>query len=151
MSGKLLETRRQLDLLFLIDAVASVIFGLLSLLAPHSIIANLSEKGYNHEAHEMLRLYACLRIAVGWIVLHIRGIDDGRFRRSVCEALCFCYILQAGVVIRAQFTDRRTLVNWVGIVVLLALAFCYGLFRFGNSGNLIKIYELPTSTSKSTR
>ena len=55
------------------------------------------------------RLYGCLRIAVGWILFHVRGVDDGRFRRSVCEALCTCYALQSVAVLRAQFTDKR---NW---------------------------------------
>jgi hypothetical protein len=40
-------------------------------------------------------------------------------------------------------------VNWVAIVVLLALAAYYASFRFGKGGNLIKIYELPTSNASS--
>ncbi len=96
--------RRQLDNLFLLDATASLVLGGISLLAPHGFIQALSG-GYNHNTHEALRLYGCLRIAVGWILFNVRSVDDGRFRRSVCEALCACYALQSIAVLRAQFTD----------------------------------------------
>ena len=96
------------------------------------------------------RLYGCLRIAVGWIVYHIRAVDDGRFRRNVCEALFFCYVLQAIAVLRAQFTDRSTAVNWIAITILSLMGFGYGRFRFSKGGDLIKVYELPQS-NKITR
>ena len=89
------------------------------------------------------RLYGCLRIAMGWIVVHLRSVDDGRFRRSVCEALFVCYTLQAIAVLRAQFTDRRNMINWVAILVLAGIGSCYGRFRFGKGGSMIKVYELP--------
>lgn len=57
----------------------------------------------------LIRLYGCLRIAVGYILFHVRGVDNGRFRRSVCEGLGLCYFLQAIAVLRAQFTDQG---NW---------------------------------------
>jgi hypothetical protein len=138
------SARSQLDRLFAFDAVASVVFGILSLLAPHGILLGIAGS-YNHAVHETLRLYGCLRLACGWILWHVRAVDDGMFRRHVCEALFVCYVLQALAVLRAQFTDRRTIINWLAIVVLLALSAAYGSFRFGKGGNLIKIYELPTS------
>lgn len=42
---------------------------------------------------------------MGWMLFNVRAVDDGRFRRSVCEALCACYALQSIAVVRAQFTD----------------------------------------------
>ena len=48
--------REQLDRLFAFDAIFSVIFGTLSLLAPHGIISWMSgAAGYNHSVHETLR------------------------------------------------------------------------------------------------
>ena len=101
-------TRKRLDQLFLFDAIVSVFLGATSLLAPHGLIKALSG-GYNHNAHEALRLYGCLRISVGWILFNVRNVDNGRFRRCVCEALCTCYALQTIAVARAQFTDAG---NW---------------------------------------
>lgn len=89
--------------------------------------------------------YSCLRIAVGWILFHIRYVDDGKFRRSICEALCLCYIFQACVVIRAQLTDSNW-INWVALLFLFSIGGLYGRFRFGMGGGLIKVYELPLSS-----
>lgn len=47
-------SRRQLDQLFLFDASLSVLFGVLSLLAPHGVVAAI-QGSYNHDAHEVLR------------------------------------------------------------------------------------------------
>ncbi|KAL7465808.1 hypothetical protein ACHAXS_006129 [Conticribra weissflogii] len=97
------------------------------------------------------RLYGCLRVAVGWIILHVRSVDDGRFRRTICEALFFCYLLQAIAVLRAQFTDRANAINWVAILVLSAMGLGYGMFRFGRGGGMIKVYELPQNNDRIIR
>lgn len=80
---------------------------------------------------------------MGWIIYHVRSVDDGRFRRNVCEALFVCYVLQAIAVLRAQFTDRRNTINWIAIIVLSLIGFGYGRFRFSKGGDMIKVYELP--------
>lgn len=82
---------------------------------------------------------------MGWIIFHIRSVDDGRFRRSVCEALFVCYLMQAVAVLRAQFTERKNMINWIAIIALSVIGCCYGRFRFGKGGNIIKVYELPQS------
>ena len=173
------SARHQLDLLFAIDAVVSMFFGILSILAPHGAMAKIGGGNYNHSVHETLRyaatcvmicsfvanflvvslctvlcgnsqtscfrLYGCLRLACGWILWHVRAVDDGRFRKHICEALFVCYVLQALAVARAQFTDRHSTINWIAIFVLVTLSAAYGSHRFRRGGNLIKIYELPTS------
>jgi hypothetical protein len=109
----------------------------------------------------MYRLYGCLRLACGWILWHMRRVDDGIFRRHVCEALLVCYMLQALAALRGELTTTTTsssdeeepqrktvlVLNWVAILVLLALSVAYASFRFGKGGNRIKIYELPTSAT----
>jgi len=143
-------SRHRLDQLFFLDASLSVTVGVACLIAPHTFITAISG-AYNHGTHETLRLYACLRIAVGWILLHVRSVDDGRFRRSVCEALCGCYALQSVVVLRAQFTDRKNWINWISIVIFICVGSLYFKFRFGQKGALIKVYELPTASSRTQR
>jgi hypothetical protein len=127
-----------------------MIFGVVALTAPHTFVVVIAKTDdYNHSVHETLRLYACLRIACGWILWHMRRVDDGLLRRNVCEALFVCYVLQALTVLRAQLTDKKRLwINWLAIGILLVLSVAYGSFRFGKGGNLIKIYELPTSTNR---
>lgn len=80
---------------------------------------------------------------MGWIMYHVRAVDDGRFRRNICEALFVCYVLQAIAVLRAQFTDRRSTINWLAIIALSLIGYGYGCFRFRKGGNMIKVYELP--------
>lgn len=149
-------SREALDRLFAFDAIGSMIFGIIALLMPHFLVTKLFlssstiEQGgnnYNHSVHEMVRLYACLRIACGWILWNVRRVDDGILRKHICEGLLVCYILQTITVIRAQLTDRKTIIiNWIAIIILLLLSIAYGSFRFAKHGNLIKVYELPTSS-----
>lgn len=104
MSDRHQRTRKQLDNLFLLDAGASIMLGAIALLSPHNMLRALSG-GYNHSTHEALRLYGCLRIAVGWILFNVRAVDDGRFRKSICGTLCVCYALQSVSVLRDQLTN----------------------------------------------
>jgi len=145
-------TRKQLDNLFCFDSVTSVVFGMISLLTPHGFLARMNGGNYNKNVHETLRLYGCLRIALGWILFHIRHVDDGRFRRSVCEALCFCYALQSAAVLRAQLTSSSNdWTNWIALIILISVGTMYGRFRFGQGGDLIKVYELPSSSARNLR
>mmetsp|Transcript_56634 Transcript_56634/g.137575 ORF Transcript_56634/g.137575 Transcript_56634/m.137575 type:complete len:152 (+) Transcript_56634:300-755(+) len=144
--------RQQLDRLFLVDGCLSVVFGLATIFSPHVVVSRLTtsdaDGNYDHNVHELLRLYGCLRLACGWILWHVRRVDDGLLRKHICEALSVCYLLQALCVVRAQYTaSHHTLVNWISIVILSVLAAAYGSFRFRRGGNLIKIYELPTGAS----
>lgn len=145
MSSNQLNKKRELDKIFLSDAIISLILGSLSLITPHDVIKKLNSGSYNHSAHEALRLYGCLRIAVGWILFHLRNVDDGRFRRSVCEGLGICYALQSIAVVRAQFTEHGNWIHLAGLFFLLTFSFIYLRFRFSKGGDMIKIYELPTS------
>ena len=162
--------RKQLDQLFLVDSTVSIATGLLLTITPHRLLFLLPSAAsvlpYNHNVHEALRLYGCLRIAVGWMLYKIRAVDDGYFRRGVTEALCVCYALQSLVVLRAQLTSgsrasptstdsgggmAAAVINWVVFVVLAAIGSAYGRYRFGRGGKLIKVYELPTSGSRAQR
>lgn len=142
---KLLDKKRELDRILLLDSIVSLLFGSFALLTPHGVITSLNSGTYNHSAHEALRLYGCLRIAVGWILYNLRYVDDGKFRRSVCEGLAVCYFLQSLAVIRAQFTEHGNWLNVVGLFFLVSFSYIYFRFRFSKGGDLIKMYELPIS------
>ena len=139
-----MNPREALDKLFAFDAILHGLLGTFALIAPHMLVQHLVV--YNHDAHEVLRLYSTLRIATSWMVWNLRQVDDGLFRRHVCEALLFCYVLQVLVVLRAQWTSYSHM-NWVAILLLGSMSVLYGRFRFSKGGNLIKIYELPTAAN----
>ena len=64
------NARHQLDLLFAVDAVVSIIFGILAILAPHGFMAKIGGGSYNHSVHETLR-YGMQCDFVSWIFLLI--------------------------------------------------------------------------------
>ena len=148
------SSRVLLDRLFAYDALTSIGFGVLALFTPHFLLVRFyygtnhdPNEYYNHSVHEMVRLYSCLKIALGWILWNIRYVDDGILRKRFCESMMICYTIEFLVIIRAQFTDRVTVfINYIFMLVLLVLIFLYGSFRFGKNGNSIKVYELPTSS-----
>jgi hypothetical protein len=52
--------RDQLDRLLAFDAASSVIFGVLSILAPHGVLVKIGGGFYNHDVHEILRcVFGC--------------------------------------------------------------------------------------------
>lgn len=140
-----MNPRAALDKLLAMDAIIHGFLGTFALIAPHVVVQQLVLV-YNHDAHEAMRLYSTLRVATSWIVWNVRRVDDGVFRRHVCEALLFCYVLQVLVVLRAQWTSYSHM-NWVAIVLLSTMSVLYGRFRFSKGGNLIKVYELPTGAN----
>jgi hypothetical protein len=53
------NARQQLDRLLAFDAVTSVTFGVLSLIAPHGVLVKIGGGLYNHDVHEVLRCVSC--------------------------------------------------------------------------------------------
>lgn len=89
-----------------------------------------------------------MRLALGWMLWNVRSVDDGLLRRRICESLMLSNALQSLIVLRAQWTaDTAGMMNWMIWMFLVVQTILYGSFRFGKGGNLIKIYELPTSAS----
>jgi hypothetical protein len=56
-------------------SVVSIFIGLGSFLLPHQFY---SQFGYNHFAHEFVRLYGCMTLGIGYLVWKTREIKDGR-------------------------------------------------------------------------
>lgn len=126
-----------------IHALISLLLGLASILIPHRIMTR-DELHYNHIAHEYLRLYGCLHLAVGWIVFQCSEFTDGRLLRCVSEAFSICYLTQAGVMIRAQFTNPsgHQLEHWIVALISFAVGMLYLIIRFFKK---IKDFDLPRS------
>ena len=126
-----------------IHAVISLLLGLISIAIPHRIMVR-DELHYNHIAHEYLRLYGCLHLAVGWIVFKSSEFTDGRLLRCVSEAFSMCYLTQAVVMIRAQFTNPsgHRLEHWIVAVISLVVGLLYLIIRFFKK---IKDFDLPRS------
>ena len=55
MSSSSYSPRKLLDQLFALDAIFSMIFGIVALLAPHQWLQLITNGEYNHNVHETLR------------------------------------------------------------------------------------------------
>ncbi|CAM9764074.1 unnamed protein product [Ascophyllum nodosum] len=109
---------------------------------PHSLVRILFGSKYDHFQHELVRMYGALTLAQGWVVFKVRGIEDGRIRRAICEAFCIAYGLQAVALLRAQLSEPQshTLLNTAGWLSFSALSCFYGYCRWFKT---IKVFELP--------
>jgi Zn-dependent protease len=98
--------------------------------------------GYDHMAHEFMRLYGIINIAVGWLVYRLGPMTDGRISQAISEAFSVCYIAHSIVMFRAQFTNPagHSFFHW-----LLALLFGIlgGLYIYVRFVKKIKYFELP--------
>jgi hypothetical protein len=124
-----------------VHAVLCVLFGLATLLLPHALLGSQGAV-YDHLAHEYIRLYGCLSLAVGWIVLSVSDITDGRILRRVSEAFSAGYLAQGVVMARAQFTNPggHSLTHWS---VAIASIFIGCMYIFIRVIKKLKDFDLP--------
>ena len=122
--------------------LSSLVLGVMTIFLPHNFYTSKTT-GYNHMAHEYVRLYGVMCIGIGYIVLATRNFKDARLLRTYAETFTIIYILQALAMLRAQFTlpTGHSLLHWLIAMMYLLQGFMYAYFRF--TKNLIKSYELP--------
>jgi hypothetical protein len=126
-----------------VHAIVCMFLGTFAALAPKRLAYDRDHVGeYNHMAHEFVRLYGCLTIAIGWFVWTTKKITDGRIVRAISEVFALAYILQALVMLRAQFTNPRghSFFHWMVALVFTAIGAGYTLVRLGGR---IKDFSLP--------
>lgn len=126
-----------------VHACVCIVLGLYATFAPHSLAYDAAQSSdYNHMAHEFVRLYGCITTSIGWFVWTSKGITDGRIVRAITEVFAIAYMLQALVMLRAQFTNPRghSCIHWLIALVFTAIGAGYLFVRLGGR---IKDYSLP--------
>lgn len=131
--------------LMAIHAVFCIVIGVFTVVIPHKFYDIINPDGvaiYNHLGHEYLRLYGALTLAVGWFSWRAREINDGRLTKYISETFFICYLLQALIMIRAQFTNPagHSTLHWTIATVFVVLSLLYAYVRFVKK---IKSYGLP--------
>ena len=123
-----------------LNAVVSVVLGLCCVLLPHRFLSSPTG-GYNHFAHEMVRLYGCVSAGIGYLVYHTRSIKDARLMRATTEAFGLCYGLQALVILRAQFAspEGHSTLHWLVALVFAAFS---GLYIAARLSKKLKDFEM---------
>ena len=114
--------------------------GLGTLFLPHRFYSSLS--GYNHFAHEFIRLYGCLSLGIGYLVWMTKDVKDGRLLRALTETFAISYGLQAVAMLRAQLTnpEGHSYFHWY---ILLQFTFISGLYAYCRLSKKMKDFELP--------
>ena len=122
-----------------------ILLGMATMILPHKFLS-VEGDGYSHYAHEFIRLYGCLTLAIGWVVWKSQSIKDGRLARALTETFCVSYSLQSIVMLRAQFTNPQghTILHWHIAIFFAFLGMGYGYIRFYKK---IKYFALPNEHS----
>lgn len=117
-----------------------IFVGLGTLLLPHRYYS--STTGYNHFAHEFVRLYGCLTLGIGYLVWVTKDIKDGRLLRALTETFALSYGLQSLAMLRAQFAspDGHSFFHWLIIILFTGVSGLYSYCRFFRK---MKDFELP--------
>ena len=133
--------KMELRLIMRYHAYFCITLGLTTILLPHKYLSTEGE-GYIHYAHEFIRLYGCLTLAIGWVVWKSQSIKDGRLARALTETFCVSYSFQSIVMLRAQFTNPtgHTWLHWYIALVFACLGCGYGYIRFYKK---IRYFALP--------
>lgn len=137
-----------LKIVMKIHSIICIVVGLAAVSMPHGLYSraleggSASTAGYNHMAHEFVRLYGCLTLGTGWFVWSTKDIRDGRLMRAISETFSICYCMQAFAMLRAQFTDPtgHTILHWLIGMIFLVVGALYGYIRLFSK---IKAFELP--------
>ena len=127
-------------------ALAAGPAGLVLVMLPHRLFAQLSGAPYSPAAHEVARCYGALTAAQAWFAWRTRRIADGRVRRMLAESYAVCYALTSAALLRAALSSPAShgLVGGLLCVVSLAVAGLYAYFRFVRK---LKSFELPGALS----
>lgn len=124
-----------------IHGILAMIIGTGAILIPHTMY-NITEGNYNHMAHEFVRLYGCLTFCIGFLVWTVCEIREGRLMKAISESFALCYLLQAIVIFRAQFTNPNghSYFHWLIAILFLLIGLSYSYIRLIKK---VKSYELP--------
>mmetsp|Transcript_2703 Transcript_2703/g.4908 ORF Transcript_2703/g.4908 Transcript_2703/m.4908 type:complete len:159 (+) Transcript_2703:77-553(+) len=130
--------------IMLVHAIQCMIFGFTAIILPHSFFSiRRFGNSYNAVAHEFMRMYGALLLAIGWLTFRTRNIPDGRLKKIIAETFAIVYPLQAVIMLRAEFTYSReshSFVHWSTAIVFLTIGSFYGYLRFVRK---LKEFELP--------
>ena len=125
-------------------ALAAGPAGLVLVMLPHRLFAQLSGAPYSPAAHEVARCYGALTAAQAWFAWRTRRIADGRVRRMLAEAYALCYALTGLALGRAMAAAPVGALGALACLASWALAVLYAYFRVVRR---IKSFELPGSAA----
>ena len=115
--------------LFIFNAVATVIFGIGSILIPQTLIAMFGDS-LTPAGTLMMRYGGAWLIGLGLLAWLARYANDSDARRAIVMASLVCYGIAFIIALLAQFNAVLNAFGWGTVALNLVLALGYAYFQF---------------------
>ena len=119
----------KLKALFIFNAIATILFGIGSVLAPHTLV-NLFGSTFNPAGALMMQYGGTWLIGIGLLAWFARNSADSDARRAIVLAFLICYSIAFIVALLAQLNNVLNAFGWGTVALNLVLAAGYGYFQF---------------------
>jgi len=119
----------KLKSLFIFNAIATIIFGIGSVLAPQTLVS-LFGATLNPAGVLMMRYGGAWLIGIGLLAWFARNAADSEARRAIVLAFLICYSIAFIVALLAQLAAVLNALGWATVALNLLLALGYGYFQF---------------------
>lgn len=119
----------KLKSLFIFNAIATIIFGVGSVLAPQAVVS-LFGATLNPAGALMMQYGGAWLIGIGLLAWFVRNAPDSEARRAIVLAFLICYSIAFIVALLAQLAAVLNALGWGTVALNLLLALGYGYFQF---------------------
>lgn len=119
----------KLKTLFVFNAIATILFGIGSVLAPNMLV-NLFGSELNPAGALMMQYGGVWLIGIGLLAWFARNSADSDARRAIVLAYLICYSIAFIVALFAQLNNVLNAFGWGTVALNLVLALGYGYFQF---------------------
>jgi hypothetical protein len=119
----------KLKTLFIFNAVATILFGIGSVLAPFTLVI-LFGSTLNPAGALMMQYGGTWLIGIGLLAWFARNSADSEARRAIVLAFLICYGIAFIVALLAQLNNVLNAFGWGTVALNLVLALGYGYFQF---------------------
>jgi hypothetical protein len=119
----------KLKSLFVFNAIATIIFGVGSVLAPQALVS-LFGATLNPAGALMMQYGGAWLIGIGLLAWFVRNTADSEARQAIVLAFLICYSIAFIVALLAQLAAVLNALGWGTVALNLLLALGYGYFQF---------------------
>ena len=123
----------KLKSLFIFNAIATILFGVGSVLAPQTLVS-LFGSTLNPAGALMMQYGGAWLIGIGLLAWFARNAVDSEARRAIVLAFLICYSIAFIVALLAQLAAVLNAFGWGTVALNLVLALGYGYFQFAKPG-----------------
>ena len=119
----------KLKYLFGFNAIATIMFGIGSVLMPQTLVTIFGSM-LNPAGVLMMQYGGVWLIGLGLLAWFARNVTDSQARKSIILAFLICYSIAFIVALLAQLNAVLNAFGWGTVILNLVLALGYGYFQF---------------------